>query len=220
MRSRSVVPLFALMASMSALWGGTIYNQPVDPSGSWASQNDPSFYGNFATTYDNFTLLSDTLIDSVAWAGTYIGLASPGPLQSFTLTFWSDAGGPSTSLLSQTINGTANEAFAGTDAAGDPYYTYSADLPTAFPASANTTYWLSIVANMDYLAADSTAQQWAWMFGTGGDAISYQDYFGTRYQDPQDLAFSLAATPEPGSLLPLLAALGLFAVRVNRKSCR
>ena len=48
-----------------------VYAQNPDFQGLIASQNDTGGLGNFATSYDNFTLGSATAINQVQWVGGY-----------------------------------------------------------------------------------------------------------------------------------------------------
>jgi hypothetical protein len=192
-----------------------LYNQATDNNGAYASQNDTSGFGNFATAYDDFTLGASALVTRVDWVGSYFNLSVQGAITAFTLTVWSDYGGqPGSSLFSESINGASNEVAvntnSGSDAFGDPEFNYSANLP--FNAIAGTQYWLSIVPDLAFPSL------WGWETSTGTESspVSYQDYFGTRSQNPTDLAFTLLgnpggnSVPEPGSLTLLCLGLASF----------
>lgn len=186
----------------------TVYSQSTDLGGSFASQNDTgNTFGAYATVYDNFTLASGTNIGGVTWLGDYF-TGNPAAITAFTLKFYSDNSGQPGSLLQTTsISGNAGETGIGLDHVANPYFSYSAALPTPFGAAANTPYWMSIVADLVY------PPQWGWETATGGDGIGYQNYFGTLSPLNTDFAFSLISsptTPEPGSIA-LLAGLGLSA---------
>ena len=222
MKTVVVALMLSFVAGSSAV-AVTIYNQPWDGTGGGtASQNDTSGggAGNFATAYDNFFLAANAAIDSVTWLGVWFNPPTQGTITGFTLSFWADsAGAPGGLLQSYSIAGNASETFFATGTNGLAAYTYSANLTTDFNALAGTQYWLSIVPDT------TTAQpQWAWASGTGGDGISYVDFFGNRSQNPFDLAFSLNSTngntnglgvPESGSTALLLgsAVIGLGLLR-------
>ena len=198
-----------------------LYSQATDNNGAYTSQNDTSWFGNFATAYDDFTLGASALVTQVDWVGSYFNPQVQGSITAFTLTVWSDSGGqPDSPLFSQSMNGTANETQVTTDAGtgfgpgfdvqGDPEFNYSASLLGGFNAIAGTQYWLSIVPDLGF------PPQWGWETSTGTESspVSYQDFFGARSQNPTDLAFTLLgnpggnSVPEPGKALTLLC-LGL-----------
>ncbi len=195
-----------------------VYSQPWDGSGNlFASQNDTSSggFGPFATAYDNFTLAATSTVTQAAWVGGYFNTASQAPISGFTLTFWSDnAGQPGSPLKTESIAGTANETFMA-DTGGSAVYSYSATLPTPFKATADTHYWLSVVPDLSY------PPQWGWATGTGGDGVSYNDFFGSRTQAPGDLAFTLKGSsiiPEASTMIGFggLVLGGLLFLRRRR----
>jgi hypothetical protein len=196
-----------------------LYEQPWDGTGNGlASQNDTSGggAGNFATVFDNFTLSANGAIGNVAWAGVWFNPPTQGTITGFTLSFWADsAGAPGGLLQSYSIVGNASETFLGTGTLGLDTYSYSANLGSAFNALAGTQYWLSIVPD-----TTATTPQWGWATGSGGDGISYQDFFGERSQQAFDFAFSLNsangnAVPESGATALLLGStvIGLALLR-------
>jgi len=155
-----------------------------------------------------------------------VSLVAPGAMQSFTLTFWSGVSGPGAAIASYAVAGDAGETFVGLGSDGNAYYAYSSGLATPFEAWAGTTYWLSVVANMDYLDPLGNSREWGWAFATGGDGHWYQDFFGTRYHDGDsvgdpstDLAFTLS-TPEPGAYSLILAGLSALAALRRRAGRR
>jgi hypothetical protein len=156
--------------------------------------------GNFATTYDNFTLSRRSAINQVEWVGSYFNPAQQGNITAWTVTFYADsAGQPGSSLASFLIGGNANETFLQNDNLGDPTYSYSADL--FFQASPHTQYWLSVVPDL------GVPPQWGWETSSRGDGLAYQDFFGVRNKVPSDMSFTLnggiVLSPEPGTLIML-----------------
>src|SRR5262249_39629603 len=114
-----------------------------------------------------------------------------------------NSGVPGSVLATTTVSGTANETSLGNDNVGDPLFSYSANLSTAFNAAAGTQYWLSIVPDVGF------PPQWGWETGPGGDAQAYQAFFGTGGSILSDVAFTLNGTnavPEPSTLV--LSSLG------------
>jgi hypothetical protein len=209
-------------AALVALTGATLchadilYNQAFNGAGGyWATQNDTSGgNGNFATVYDNFTLAGDGNVTDLSWTGVYFNPPTPSPMAGFTIQFYSDnAGIPGASLFSTYVTGTANETDLGSFG-GIETFGYSGNLGTAFGATGNTQYWISIVPDLGF------PPQWGWSTGTGGDGASYQVFFGTGYVRASDEAFTLSgvATPEPVSVgLMGFGLAGIALAKFRRK---
>src|SRR5208283_5915120 len=228
--SRHLAPHLSLLAIAALLfilavpgWAGEvpIYIQTTDYNGGYTSQNDTTSggLGNFATTYENFTLLSAANINQVAWVGSYVtGPGSPtGGITGFTVDFWSNSGNaPSSLLATYIVAGNAGENFLQNDNFGNPTYRYVLSLSSNFAAAAGTVYWLSIVPDLAF------PPQWLWETSSQGDMNSYQCYFGTCGNNPGDLAFELDAQqqnqiPEPGCLALLVPGILGLAASLRRK---
>jgi hypothetical protein len=199
----------------SHLGAGIVYSQPTNNYGGYISQNDTGSFGlgNFATTYDNFTLSSTATILSVSWVGNYSNPNVMGDMTGYTISIYSDNAGVPDYLdapiyTTGDLSGDANQTSLGPDLLGSPEYSYSANID--FTATGGTQYWLSIVPDVPL------SPVWSWETGIGGDEESYQVRFGTLYQISVDEAFTLYNTgtsvPEPvasalvGGGLALLAA--------------
>lgn len=224
-----------LLLSLMAVWAGVgstralaapLYNQPTNYFGGYYSENDTSAsgLGNYATTYDDFTLGSTATIGSVSWVGSIISTTAVTPT-SFTIDIFANTttscpgGGatcPNTSsmLYTTTVSGDAGQTFLQNDSFSNPTYSYSD--PINFTATGGTEYWISIVANVP------APTDWVWESGTGGDGYSYQTLFGTPALLAVDEAFSLnspSAVPEPmsaGLVGAGLVLLGLASRRLKR----
>jgi hypothetical protein len=197
------------------LHAGVAYNQPSDDDGGYFSQNDTSgILGNYATVYDNFTLATTTLLGSVSWVGGYSNPNVKGAMTGVTIAIWADNAGVPNYLgtpiyTTGDVAGNAHETSLGTDHLGSPEFSYSATI--SFTASAGTHYWISIVPDV------AIPSHWEWENGTGGDAVSYQDLFGTLSKLSVDDAFSLStATPEPVSTVLVGGGLALLALASSR----
>lgn len=215
----ALTALAGLLCASTAHADTTVFNQPTNLDGSDTSQNDTSIggLGNYATSYDNFSVLNNTNITSLTWVGDYF-TGNPATITGFTINFYADnAGVPGTLLQSDAIIGNANETGIGFDNFSNAAFSYSAALPTPFTAFAGTPYWMSIVADLPY------PPSWGWELGTGGDGLAYQTYNGFNNSLGNDLAFSLITTdlttPEPGSFA-LFAGMGLTGVACLRRRRR
>ena len=189
-----------------------LYEQPAISVGGNASQNAPNWFGSLYTAFDDFTLATGASITGVQWQGSYS--ATPVyPITQFEIIFWSNnAGLPGQALATYDISGNGGEQFVTRDSNGYYECDYGVGLPTAFAASPNTTYWLSIQPTVN------GPPQWYWSSGTGGDGWSAEIIRSVSPNPSRaqgDSAFSLTgvAVPEPStSTLLGIGAAGLAAL--------
>ena len=158
---------------------------------------------NIGTTFDNFTFSTTGVVDNIAWVGAYDTNDFSGA--TFQISLYDNIGSDPNNLpapLQQFSVGNANETAVG---GFNGYYSYSTSL-APFSVTAGQTYWVSIVAQLDYNDAG-----WGVSFSNLGDNNSFQDFGDTsleRFNDPVDYAIRVSAVPEPGSLMGLLAVAG------------
>jgi hypothetical protein len=194
-----------------------IYCQPWDGGSSlFASQNDTTGgNGNFATTYDNFTLTQNWNVESFHWVGGYFNPPNQGPITAWTLTLYNDnAGSPGAPIAFGLFPGTGGETFIGNNGSGDPIYDYGLNFNSFDMAPG--TYWASVVPDIGF------PPQWGWATGTGGDGHGWQCFFGACGDTGVDFAFALdgtqlTSTPEPGTLVMIGTGILGLAGMLRRK---
>jgi hypothetical protein len=213
------VAAFGLLSGSASAAG--LYSQAPTSSAFFASQYDTNTSSLFATAYDNFALGSSASISSINFTGEYDNDPAPPPfLTGFTLSIYSDSlGQPGGLLYTQIVSSNANETLV----AGQTY-TYGINFTSSFAAAGGTTYWVSVVSDLD----QKSGNVWGWSSGTGGDGSSYQDVTGLpRTHQFYDLAFTLngdvtgdgTSVPEPISISIFGAGLaGAIAMRRRKKT--
>ncbi len=183
-----------------ALTTGTLFTQPVDPSGKLflSAWRDPDGTDFDQKVWDNFTLQSDATITEIDWVGAYDPLKSGigGPVLDFTVAIYpSIAAGTEPAvafppLVAYQTGGNAGETSLGM-VGGIPMNAYAFSLPVSFPASAGVKYWVYIVASQGGSSPD-----WCLAGGSGGNGSHYRWGSGSGgdsgYRSvPGDAAFSL-----------------------------
>ncbi len=224
LRTTRIVLLAALFALATAVSGfaqapcgvaNQITCQPWDGgSNLYASQNDTNGFGNFATTYQQFTLTSSWDVESFHWVGGYFNPPTPGTITAWTVNFYNDNGGiPGNQIYFVTNGGTDNETFLGSPN-GFPIYQY--DLTFSGVNLAAGSYWASVVPDLGF------PPQWGWATGTGTDP-GYQCFQGTCGSTGVGFAYAIDGTnptPEPGTLIMfgsgLLGLAGVARRKFNR----
>ena len=186
---------------------GTIYTQPIDPSGklylsSWLDPDGSDFDQN---VWDDFTLQSDQTITEIDWFGGYDPTKSGlgGPVLDFNVSIYPSiavgtepavAGAP---LVTYQTGGNAGETSIGL-VNGIPMNSYIFSLPVPFTASAGVKYWVYIVASQGGSSPD-----WSLAAGLGGNGSHYRWGSGaggdSGYRSvPGDVAFTLLGPiPDP-----------------------
>ena len=188
--------------------------QPWDGgSNLFASQNDTNGQGNFATSYQQFTLPKGTSywdVESFHWIGGYFNPGSQAPISAWTLDFYNNGvGGPGALIATGYFPGTGGETFIG-NVGGFPIYVYwlyfhSFDL-------APGSYWASVVPDLGF------PPQWGWATGTGSDP-GYQCFFGACGLTGLGFAYAVDGRPipEPGTLIMLGTGILGLAGSLRRK---
>lgn len=160
---------------------------------------------------DDFTTVSDSIVDTISWRGSYYGADVIGT-ESFTIHFHTNNSGlPSNSaFFSEVIS--ANVVDTGVDLQSKNLYEYSADI-TDVPLFSGNTYWISIYSN-------DSPSNYAWANSLDGSIDGSIRNSGGAWGDFDGFPrtnhiFSLKNTvPEPSSaLLIVLGSLGLLARR-------
>jgi hypothetical protein len=187
-----------------------LYCQPWDGgSNLFASQNDPSF-GNFATTYDAFTLSGLSDVESFHFVGGYFNPGVQGPISLFTLTFYADNGGIPGGAIAAGGFTSFNETFLG-NVNGFPIYSYDLYfLSFNLPAG---TYFASVVPDLTF------PPQWGWATASSGPGLGYQCFFGSCAGTGTSFALAVDGTPipEPGTLIMLGTGILGLAGSLRRK---
>jgi hypothetical protein len=194
-----------------------VYYQPPTLNGAlYASQNDVSGFGNFASLYDDFVIFPQVpfYLNDVHWYGGYFNPPAQGHIRGWTISIYADAAlAPGGLLWTEHFANDASESFIG-NFGGFPFYAYHEDdIGSLFSLRPNTRYWLSLVPDVSF------PPQWGWGTGVLGDGIAYQTFFGTTSRLSADLAFDISGNPvpEPTSLLLMgSGALGLAGVLRRR----
>ena len=179
---------------------GSIFNQPIDPSGKLflSSWLDPDGSDFDQYIWDDFTLQSNETITEIQWYGGYDPLRNSmgGPVVDFTVALYpSIAAGTEPAvanppLVTYQTGGNASETTIG-QVNGIPMYAYAFSLPVSFTASAGVKYWVHIKAFQHGSGPD-----WGLAAGTGGNGSHYRWGSGSGGDSgfrsiPGDAAFTL-----------------------------
>ena len=210
-----------LLACAGSANAATLFSQPYDGGSNLiASQNDTSGgQGNFATTYDHFTLSVHSDVEDVEWTGGYFNPPNQGQITAWTVNFYANnAGAPGGVLSSQYFTNNGGETFLTVSGGGFPIYTYSETFASIDMAAG--TYFVSVEPDLGF------PPQWGWATGTGGDGGAYQTFFGTTSPIGVSMAFDITGTtvltvPEPSTWAMMMlgfAGLGFAGYRAARKS--
>ena len=199
--------LSALLALLlaSPVHASIVFVQPHDGSGTLhkSSWYPPDGLDGDAYCWDNFTLASSRAITEVHWRGGYEFHPSgsgQSPVSDFEVSIYRSipAGtqpdlGVGGRLVQYFVGGNAGETPAGVFG-GVQMFDYAFVLPSPFPATGGTPYWVQVEASQGAVAP-SYAPDWGFATGTGGNNAHFRKITGGTYQAPlQDLAFSLAAS--------------------------
>jgi hypothetical protein len=153
-----------------------IYTQPPSPAGTlYQSSRNGSDYDRYV--WDGFSLPSSQAVTEVRWRGGYdpARFGSGGPVLDFTVSIYPSIPGGSQPdvinppLIRYQTGGNAGETLAG-PAGNAIMYDYDFVLPATFQVTANTKYWLQIVADQNGIP------DWGFSAATGGDGQHFLQY--------------------------------------------
>ena len=221
----SLAALTLLTAAALPASADVLYSQATDfTAGRWQSETSNGSNGA-NQAFDNFTLSTTGTINNVSWTG----LLNPDftPVDGFTIGFYEDnfdtidsPGSVGTLLASTVISGDAGQTANSTPNVG-AFGVFNFDTAiTAFTATADTTYWISIVGNPDINSGDVY-----WSFSDQGDGSFITSNNNGVGVIGADLAFTLSDTtvPEPSGLVldgTGLMVLAGFGRRLLARSAR
>ncbi len=171
-----------------------VFDQQTDGSGVVFKSSENGLDDD-SITFDNFTLKANTNINEIRWVGGYLPsyVYNYGPVLDFKIAFYGTIAnqpnfvtGPIKVYDFNTGIGNANEA-----SAGNGLYNYSFVLPKPLYASANTKYWIEIVAGQ------ATNGNWGLAKSIAGDLTRFNGVVNCplcqtyRFLTNGDAAFSL-----------------------------
>ena len=141
------------------------------------------------------------ILTQVQWRGGFdpARFGSGGPVVDFTVGFYASTASDTQPdvinppLVQYQTGGNAGQTLAGTFGSV-PMYDYTYTLPASFQATANTKYWVYIVASQQGIP------DWGLTVGTGGNGAHYRRIHnvGNVYQSaPGDTAFTLLGPVAP-----------------------
>lgn len=214
-----------------------LYAMPLQASPALYEQL-PGHFGGFSsdgqpvTVADEFQLSQATLISNITWWGGYGNTISfpPPDFDNFTINLFDDNAGIPGSLVQTFIVGNSalriptgdfvNPPDFEADFEGRAEFQYSFNLPAAFPTTANTLYWLSIL-NVP------SSDIWLWEVSSSSINLGVQRSFSDPISGPWEPYFvdntafqlnELNPVPEPNTLYLLTAGVIILAVLRKKKS--
>ncbi|HET7224803.1 MAG TPA: T9SS type A sorting domain-containing protein [Candidatus Eisenbacteria bacterium] len=189
-----------------------IYTQPPSGAGTIIPSAivPPDGVDGNAMIWDSFTLGTNQTITDIHWRGGYTNFlsgAGESPVLDFVIAIWPTvAGQPDViagPLVQYNPTGNCGETLAGTFG-GIPMYDYQYTLPSPFPTTAGTRYWLQIYAHQMPTPFYGWPPDWGFSIATGGDGSHFRATLGgtggggTLYQSvTADVAFTLYASSGP-----------------------
>ena len=213
--------VFALATSVAGFAQCGMSNilcQQWDGSGGvWGSQNDPNGFGNFVTTYDQFTLTKGWSVESFHFYGGYFNPGQNPFVSLIELTFYQNNGGVPGAVIGNPLDflpAQFNETFVKSFPLTD---VYSYDLTFPDIPLGPGTYWASVVGTLPF------PPQWGWATGVGPiNPLGYNCFFGACGPTGTSFAFGLdgtplGGTPEPGTLIMLGTGILGLAGTLRRK---
>jgi hypothetical protein len=202
----SAIALFACAAHADVLW-----SQPWDGGSSFfSSQNDTSGgNGNFATTYDDFTLAGAASVTGANFTGAFFNPATAAPISSFTVKIYQDNAGSIGSVLDSELVSFSQSSLG--SPGGFPAFEYTVALtPLSLAAG---TYWISFVPDLGF------PPQWGTGTSSVGTNNAQQTFFGNTSSLNSNMAFDVlggSGAPEPAAWALMLTGFGAAGVMLRR----
>lgn len=141
----------------------TLFSQTPSIDGAVSSDIAPSdFYPPLFTSAAAFSLTQTSVVTSATWRGTYTGafVASPLPVDDFTINFYSDTGLPGDLLQSRAIGNDVSRSEDLQIPNTFDVYEYSTEWSTGVRLEPGT-YWISIFNNTDEPGFEDQEFLWA-----------------------------------------------------------
>ncbi|MEL6796940.1 MAG: hypothetical protein AAFO89_08970 [Planctomycetota bacterium] len=205
---RQWIACLAVCTSGSVLAQLCVFEQL--PSQQGAALSDASGIVPSQRLADNFSLSTTDTIGRVEFWGEYT--TNNPESDSFTIDFYENTGGlPGTLLSSLSIESITREMTGQTFGILDEYL-YSAQLPEAFTAVADESYFISITNDTNSGATNS----WSWAYSIGGAPSAIIGALGDRSWRPflgDGLSFRLITVPSPSTA----ALLGIAVLAQGRR---
>ncbi|MBI3272842.1 MAG: HYR domain-containing protein [Planctomycetes bacterium] len=163
----------------------TLFNQPVLNQFDRGSFSERGEAGGFPQQLaDDFKVTSSGSINHVNWSGSYFTTDLPTSTTSiqFRIRFFNDNGGgsPQNNPVNDQLVA-ASVTWSGVIFEGRKIYSFGADLPTAFSATAGVLYWISILEEDSSTSGINKTWRWANSATTPGAVAKFRSADGAGW---------------------------------------